>query len=201
MTTVSCIRYHSRNGVGKWTCKLISHVPINRPSYPRSPMSVELIRAGFDKRPDADFFTLRFPRIQEVLWRPALQDAVKFLKCQHLTEECRASTKYEDGLGKEHWLMKLRAPSDGTNQHYDSVTLGEVTQPTKTTNSSLETESFQLIRNPGLGNVDLPNHGYRHDMPRRNGATMTNITCIQATYERKFTDVVSSAKSRFITAN
>jgi hypothetical protein len=87
------------------------------------------------------------------------------------------------------------------NQHYDGVTLGEVTQPTKTTNSSSETESFQLIRPPELGNVDLPNHGYKHDMPGRNGATMTNITCIQAMYKRKFTDVASRAKSRFITAS
>jgi hypothetical protein len=92
-----------------------------------------------------------------------------FQSTQHLTEESRASTKYEDGLGKEHWLMKLRAPSDGTNQHYDGVALGEVTQPTKTTNSSSEAESFQLIRPPELGNVDLPNHGYKHDMPRRTG--------------------------------
>ena len=82
--------------------------------------------------------------------------------------------------------MKLRAPSDGTNQHYDGVALGEVTQLTKTTNSSSETESFQLIRPPELGNVDLPNHGYKHDMPRRSGATMTNITCIQTMHKREF---------------
>jgi hypothetical protein len=36
----------------------------------KKPVSAELIRAEFDKPPDADFFTLPFPRIQEAPWRP-----------------------------------------------------------------------------------------------------------------------------------
>jgi hypothetical protein len=43
-------------------------------------VSAELIRAEFDKPPDADFFTLPFPRIQEAPWRPPFREAVRFSK-------------------------------------------------------------------------------------------------------------------------
>ena len=129
-----------------------------RPDQPtelfKKPMVVEVIGAGFDKPANANFFTLRFPRIQKVHGDRPFRDALSLSEYQRLAKESRASTEDEDGRVKKHWLMKLGARSEGGNPRYDSVTSRETTQNTESTNSSSDTESLQSITPSKLGLID-----------------------------------------------
>lgn len=78
------------------------------------PFVFEVLGSGFDKQPNQDFYTLRFPRILKVHLDRSWKEAVDFDELQAMAEEARAFESQEAATNVAAWVERLRQASRGS---------------------------------------------------------------------------------------
>lgn len=81
----------------------------------KEPFVFELLGAGFDKLPNQNIFTLRFPRIQKVHWDRDWKDAVSLEELQELAEQARSAPAEDDLKEIKTWMDRLDKVDRGVN--------------------------------------------------------------------------------------
>jgi DNA ligase-4 len=110
------------------------------------PFVVELLGSGFDKPSNAQYYTLRFPRVLKIHWDRSFEDAISFVELQDLAEKARAVPA--DELEEENavWLEKVA----GTNRKKEYIVdKSQSTSTSSFTCTSPLSKSASLI-SPGL---------------------------------------------------
>lgn len=78
------------------------------------PFVFEVMGSGFDKQPNQDFYTLRFPRILKVHLDRSWKEAVDFDELQAMAEEARVFESREAATNVAAWVERLRQASRGS---------------------------------------------------------------------------------------
>lgn len=73
----------------------------------KEPFVFEILGAGFDRLPNQNLFTLRFPRVQKVHWDRDWKDAVGLEELQHLAVQARSVPAGDDLKEIEAWMKRL----------------------------------------------------------------------------------------------
>lgn len=73
----------------------------------KEPFVFELLGAGFDRLPNQNLFTLRFPRVQKVHWDRDWKDAVSLEELQQLAVQARSAPVGDDLKEIEAWMNRL----------------------------------------------------------------------------------------------
>lgn len=81
----------------------------------KEPFVFELLGAGFDKLPNQNILTLRFPRIQKVHWDRDWKDAVSLEELQELAEQARSAPTDDDLKDIKAWMDRLDQVDRGAN--------------------------------------------------------------------------------------
>jgi hypothetical protein len=113
-------------------------------------MVVEAIGAGFDKPPDAAFFTFRFPRILKIHRDRSDRDALIFVEYQHLADESRLLAHREGGQLEKHWLKRLGIGGLNRRCHSSDTESQGSTQVIDATDSGSDTESLLSVQGAQL---------------------------------------------------
>jgi DNA ligase 4 len=89
----------------------------------KSPFSVELMGAGFDKLANTRYFTLRFPRMLKIHGDRLFKDTISFEELQQMAKQC--SEVQEDSKREETcWLKRLAEGRKSRKRKMDSVQHG-----------------------------------------------------------------------------
>jgi DNA ligase-4 len=112
----------------------------------KTPFVVELLGSGFDKPSNAQYYTLRFPRVLKIHWDRAFEDAISFVELQDLAEKARAVPA--DELEEENalWLEKVA----GTNRKNEYIV-----DKSQTTSTSSFTCTSPLSKSASLISLGL----------------------------------------------
>lgn len=70
----------------------------------RTPFVVEVLGSGFEKPANAQFYTLRFPRLVKIHWDRSFEDAISFAELQDLAEKARSAP--EDEVAEEAAFLR-----------------------------------------------------------------------------------------------
>ena len=73
----------------------------------KEPFVFELLGAGFDRLPNQNLFTLRFPRVQKVHWDRDWKDAVSLEELQQLAQQALSAPAGDDLKEIEAWVKRL----------------------------------------------------------------------------------------------
>lgn len=81
----------------------------------KEPFVFELLGAGFDRLPNQNLSTLRFPRVQKVHWDRDWKDAVSLEELQQLATEARSAPTGDDLEEIKTWMKRLDQVDRGAN--------------------------------------------------------------------------------------
>lgn len=119
----------------------------------RKPFVFEVMGSGFDKPPNRDHFTLRFPRVVKILWDKTFMDAVCFDELQVLATEARAVPEGDISSEVSDWLERIRTSESGKgsvlswghSQDNDSGCELVLTSPTQSPRSNTRPSKTDLF--------------------------------------------------------
>ena len=73
----------------------------------RKPFVFEVLGSGFDKNPNQDFYTLRFPRVVKIHWDRDWKETVDFDELQVMAENARAFSSQDVSSNIKAWVERL----------------------------------------------------------------------------------------------
>ena len=121
------------------------------------PFVFEIMGSGFDKPPNTDHFTLRFPRVLKIHWDRSFKDTVSFSEYEDMAHQARSvpvdATSQEDAA----WIVRLEQADKGKgnalaswedSQTVFSTPSNHGASPIRTSNLKRRkaTESVPLVR-------------------------------------------------------
>lgn len=111
----------------------------------KTPFVVELLGGGFDKPSNAQYYTLRFPRVLKIHWDRSFEDAISFVELQELAQKARAvpTNELEENAV---WVEKV-AGSNKKNEYIIDESQG--TSTSSFTHTTPLSKSASL-KSPGL---------------------------------------------------
>lgn len=112
----------------------------------KTPFVVELLGSGFDKPSNAQYYTLRFPRVLKIHWDRSFEDAISFVELQDLAEKARAIPANELEEENAIWVEKVAGTNSKTEYIVDK---SQSTSTSSFTCTSPLSKSASLI-SPGL---------------------------------------------------
>lgn len=77
----------------------------------KTPFVVELLGSGFDKPSNAQYYTLRFPRVLKIHCDRSFEDAISFIELQELAQKARAVPTNELEEENAVWIEKVAGTS------------------------------------------------------------------------------------------
>jgi DNA ligase-4 len=80
----------------------------------KEPFVFELLGAGFDKLPNQNLFTLRFPRVQKVHWDRDWKDAVSLDELQEMAWQVQSAPGDDDLKDIKAWMHRIDQAERGT---------------------------------------------------------------------------------------
>ncbi|KAH8701993.1 hypothetical protein BGW36DRAFT_356138 [Talaromyces proteolyticus] len=75
----------------------------------KTPFIVELLGSGFERPSNAQYYTLRFPRVLKIHWDRTYEDAVSFSELQDLAEKARSVPTQMISEESSLWYEKVEA--------------------------------------------------------------------------------------------
>ncbi|KAE8553380.1 hypothetical protein EYB25_004762 [Talaromyces marneffei] len=111
----------------------------------KTPFVVELLGSGFEKPSNAQYYTLRFPRVLKIHWDRSFEDAISFVELQDLAAKARAvpADELEENAV---WFEKVA----GTNRKTKYIV-----DKSQTTSTSSFTCTSPLSKSPSLISLGL----------------------------------------------
>lgn len=79
----------------------------------REPFAFEVLGSGFDKQPNQNFYTLRFPRVIKIHWDRTWMDTVDFDELQHMAENERTFSSQDAPSEMAAWARRLDQAEGG----------------------------------------------------------------------------------------
>lgn len=79
----------------------------------REPFVFEVLGSGFDKQPNQNFYTLRFPRVLKIHWDRTWKDTVDFDELQSMAENDRAFSSQDAPSEMAAWARRLDQAEGG----------------------------------------------------------------------------------------
>ncbi|EED17777.1 ATP dependent DNA ligase domain protein [Talaromyces stipitatus ATCC 10500] len=112
----------------------------------KTPFVVELLGSGFDKAGNAQYYTLRFPRVLKIHWDRSFKDTVSFTELQDLAEKARAVPTEELQEENALWFEKV-VSTDKKNEY--------IVDKSQSTTTSSFTCTSSLSKSASLISPDL----------------------------------------------
>lgn len=78
------------------------------------PFVFEVMGSGFDKQPNQDFYTLRFPRVLKIHWDRSWKEAVDFDELQAMADKASAFESQDAASNVAAWVERLGQASRGS---------------------------------------------------------------------------------------
>lgn len=78
------------------------------------PFVFEVMGSGFDKQPNQDFYTLRFPRVLKIHWDRSWKEAVDFDELQAMAEKASEFESQDAAANVAAWVERLGQVSRGS---------------------------------------------------------------------------------------
>ncbi|RAO68619.1 uncharacterized protein BHQ10_004631 [Talaromyces amestolkiae] len=108
----------------------------------KTPFVVELLGSGFDKPSNAQYYTLRFPRVLKIHWDRSFEDAISFIELQELAQKARAVPTHELEEENAVWVEKVA----GTSRYHEYIVDKSQSTPTSSlTGNSPLSRSASLV--------------------------------------------------------
>lgn len=79
----------------------------------REPFVFEVLGSGFDKQPNQNFYTLRFPRVLKIHWDRTWEDTVDFDELQYMAENERTFSSQDAPSEMAAWARRLDQAEGG----------------------------------------------------------------------------------------
>lgn len=80
----------------------------------RKPFVFEVLGSGFEKNPNQDFYTLRFPRVLKIHWDRDWKETVGFDELQVMAENARAFSSQDVSSNITAWVERLDQVSEAS---------------------------------------------------------------------------------------
>lgn len=109
---------------------ILSDIPTMDVAF-RTPFVVEVLGSGFEKPANAQFYTLRFPRVLKIHWDRSYEDAISFAELQDLAEKARSAP--EDEIAEEAAFLRRLDAMNVRSEHiidYSQITLSDASPTT-----------------------------------------------------------------------
>lgn len=107
------------------------------------PFVVEVLGSGFDKPSNAQYFTLRFPRVLKLHWDRTYEDTISFSELQQLAEEARSVPADEMPDEDALWCERIEAANGKSEYIVDRSQSSSETSP-KSTLSTLSPQDRRV---------------------------------------------------------